>query len=181
MESAPSLAYQAANVRPSATLKITVLASSRNFRLSVRMSVSSVPNTLMSTTASQHTRQDDARRDGRAFQPEPHVDVEEVRRGLADGRAEDFDDPKKIVTCGTLLSSARRASPEPSRVSAGAGLDSPSVIVSSFPPARPTRADGITPHSRASHVVRVHTAFVPSTIFAWTLARGGLSCTPAGA
>ena len=53
IESVRSLAYQAANVAASATLKTIVVVTSETPKLSVRLSVISVPTTLISTTASQ--------------------------------------------------------------------------------------------------------------------------------
>ena len=53
IESVLSLAYQAANVAASTTLKTIVVVTSETPKLSVRLSVISVPTTLISTTASQ--------------------------------------------------------------------------------------------------------------------------------
>src|SRR5882672_11631555 len=43
----------------------------------------------------EHEGEGDGCSDGRALQSETHVDVQEIRCGLADCRAEHFDDPEK--------------------------------------------------------------------------------------
>ena len=53
IESVLSLAYQAAKITASTMLKTTVVVTSETPKLSVRLSVISVPTTLISTTASQ--------------------------------------------------------------------------------------------------------------------------------
>src|SRR4051812_16830651 len=54
IERVPSRAYQAAKTQASNTAKTVELSQSGTPRASVRLSVSSVPTTLISTTASQY-------------------------------------------------------------------------------------------------------------------------------
>ena len=55
IESVPSLRYHAANVAASRIVNTAVLSTRETLKRSVRLSVISVPKTLMNTTASQYT------------------------------------------------------------------------------------------------------------------------------
>src|SRR5581483_1302812 len=54
IDSVPSAAYHQANTPPRTTVNTTVVASSGTPRLSERLSVTNVPTTLISATASQY-------------------------------------------------------------------------------------------------------------------------------
>jgi hypothetical protein len=114
IDSVYSTRYQITNTATSVTAKKIVVTSSGTPRLSVRLSVISVPTMLTSTTASQdaghvavprqldrhHRDQQCAHDPGGVGQTEMQVHVQGVRRGFADGRGQDLDDPEVDVTSG---------------------------------------------------------------------------------